>query len=363
MIARQSADKPRTHAEEERHESDKPPTLFHTADNLSIIAQQQRKCNTFFKYFFHLSKPSTKTVQNILIILSFCGRIILIISIRLYFCPDREENNTVKKEEIVTLTLPYSPKRQKTVRVYIPAHEEGETFPVIYMTDGQNLFEEETTRFGSWLTHDAVKAEQAQSGKAAIIVGIHNDGSPLERNNDLTPKSIGKINGFLMKILAFPSPDGESFARFVTEVVKPAVEKKFPVKTDRDNTAFCGSSSGGLMSFYMALTYPGIFSAAGVFSPAMILYSEKDMSGWIRSRVSQANGLTNGQNMPFLYIYTGNGDKREKDMFKGEQQTYAVLKECYPNDLLKEVVIPDAMHNEGAWAPVFRDFLHFFLTR
>ena len=51
------------------------------------------------------------------------------------------------QEQITTLTLPY-PLGGKRVRVYVPAHEEGETFPVVYMTDGQNLFEDTDLRFG-----------------------------------------------------------------------------------------------------------------------------------------------------------------------------------------------------------------------
>ncbi|MEF2884239.1 MAG: alpha/beta hydrolase-fold protein, partial [Ruminococcus sp.] len=83
------------------------------------------------------------------------------------------------QEQITTLTLPY-PLGDKRVRVYVPAHEEGETFPVVYMTDGQNLFESENLQFGCWYTREAVAEERAQSGMAAIIVGIHNDDAPWE---------------------------------------------------------------------------------------------------------------------------------------------------------------------------------------
>lgn len=258
------------------------------------------------------------------------------------------------QEQIVRLDLPYFERGTKTVRVFIPEHEEGETFPVVYMTDGQNAFEEEVSSFGSWLTREAVRDERTQSGKAAIIVAIHNDGSPLERNNDLTPKSIGKINGLMMKLLAFPKPAGENFARFVTETVMPEVEKNFPVKTGRENTAFCGSSSGGLETFFIAMSYPQLFSAAGAFSPVFQLYSEKDLFPWIKSKIT-------GE-MPFLYLYCGGGDSKEKGIRKSEESTYGFLKECYPAGLLKEVYKADQLHNEAAWRPIFRDFLHIFLN-
>ena len=79
----------------------------------------------------------------------------------------------------------------------------------------------------------------------------------------------------------FTAPEGEIFDSFVMDVVKPYIEKNFPVKNGRENTAFCGSSSGGLQSFFTALSHPDAFGAAGVFSPAFLLYSPDDMRRWI----------------------------------------------------------------------------------
>lgn len=258
-------------------------------------------------------------------------------------------------EKIVELKLPYANKRDKKVRVYVPAHEEGETFPVVYMTDGQNLFEEETTKFGSWLVHETIKAEQARTGRAAIIVGIHNDGMPVERNNELTPKSIGKIKGFLLRVLGFPAPEGEVFAEFVMNVVKPAVEAQFPVKTGRNNTSFCGSSSGGLEAFYMALTYPEVFSTVGAFSPAFDVYYNEDLQRWIPAKMQP--------DMPFLYLYIGAGEPKEKSLYKSEQLVCPILKECYPADRFREVVKPEQRHHESAWGAEFKDFLSLFLSQ
>ena len=67
-------------------------------------------------------------------------------------------------ETFTALTLPYGAEHTKTVRVYVPAHEEGDTLPVIYMTDGQNLFEDTTVKYGCWYTREAVRAEQKANG-------------------------------------------------------------------------------------------------------------------------------------------------------------------------------------------------------
>lgn len=261
------------------------------------------------------------------------------------------------KEEIFRLTLPYSDNQTKLVRVFVPEHEEGEKLPVIYMTDGQSIFEDGLNQFGSWHTRKAVRAERQNSGKAAVIVGIHNDESPVQRANDLTPKSIGE--------LFFPpdmpeemkkqiNPKGEVFDDFIVNTVMPAVEKQFPVKTGKENTAICGSSSGGIQTFFTALSHPDIFSAAGVFSPCFMLYCKPALDSWIKSKA--------GSDIPFLYIYSGSADELEKIICMSVEGTFQTLSECCPQDKLKKVIMPEQHHNEAAWEPVFRDFLSMFLT-
>ena len=262
-------------------------------------------------------------------------------------------------EEIVRLSLPYSEKENKTVRVYVPAHENGETFPVIYMTDGQNLFEDDTVQFGCWYTREAVRDEQKNGNGGAIIVAIHNDGNPLQRTNELTPAGMGTINyppDFPEEQKKFMSADGEIFDDFVINTVMPTVEKQFPVKTGRKNTAFCGSSSGGLMSLFTALSHPEKYCAAGVFSPVPLemIYVSEEAHNWIRSKMTD--------NMPYLYMYCGGTGEQEKMMCFFMEQTYSFMKEFYPADKLKKVVKPEEEHHEKAWSAVFRDFLHMFVS-
>ena len=256
--------------------------------------------------------------------------------------------------KIVELSLPYDGKLKgnRRVRVYVPAHEEGEKLPVIYMTDGQNLFEEETTRFGSWYTREAVEDERAHSGRAAIIVGIHND-TP-RRTPELAPGSIGKIRGFLVRHLILPDPEGDVFDRFVMQTVKPAVEAQFPVKTGAENTAFCGSSSGGLFAFYMNFAHPDEFGAVGAFSPALLGFYQKDWKHFIEAGMRPV--------MPLLYVYTGNGNTKEREMFRSVEWVRPMLEAVYPTERLHIVIRPDQLHNESAWATEFRIFLHLFLT-
>ena len=255
---------------------------------------------------------------------------------------------------LTELLLPYpdAEKGDRLVRVYVPAHEEGERLPVIYMTDGQNLFDDAHAGWGCWHTRESVTAEQQESGRAAVIVGIHND-NPW-RDNELTPNSIGEVI-CPEKMDGFTAAEGETFDRFVLDTVMPAVEAQFPVRTDRAATAFCGSSSGGLQAYFTALSHPDRFCMAGVFSPAFLLYAPEDLRRWTAEQL--------GGELPYLYLYTGAGDELEMNIFQSVETAYDILMELYPMTLLNEVVLFENGHNEAAWEPVFKDFLHTFLTK
>ncbi|MBQ5347883.1 MAG: hypothetical protein IIU39_07530 [Ruminococcus sp.] len=258
------------------------------------------------------------------------------------------------KEEMFELSLPYYNGQNKKIRVYVPEHEEAELLPVIYMTDGQNLFEDNNPgQFGCWYTRETIK----EIGKV-IIVGIHNDESPIQRAKELTPKSIGAIqypDDMPQMIREMLIPEGELFDDFIINTVMPEIEKRFPVEKGRNSTAFCGSSSGGLQAYFTALTNPDKYCMSGVFSPAFPIYSVNDIISWTASKLSGS--------MPYLYFYSGAEGEQEKQICESTQAVYDAIEEFYPPELLNEVILFDQPHHESAWASVFKDFLYTFLTR
>ena len=258
------------------------------------------------------------------------------------------------KESITELRFRYNDKKDKLVRVYVLEHEDGAVLPVVYMTDGQNLFEDDDVPFGCWYTREAVRAEYEASGRSAVIVGIHNDDGPLERANELLPASVGRLM-CPEEVLKTLTPGGDGFVDFVTDTVMPAVEARFPVKKGRASTAFCGSSMGGLMAYYIVLRRPELFCAGGVFSPAFMYFDPADIVAFTNKRMQP--------DMPLLYIYTGAGGPMEKMIYQSTEAVYDGLSEFYPPEKLVEVALPDQPHHEKAWEPIFRDFLHSFLNR
>ncbi len=306
-------------------------------------------------------------------------------------------------EELVSLHLPYPGKEDRLVRVFVPEHKKGEKLPVIYMTDGQSVFDKESNPLGCWFTREAVRAECEASGQKAIVVGIHSSFDPMLRTEELTPGSIGKVdiplppmppegmppmppeemppmppegmppmppegmppmpegmtvesmmNMIKERLKAF-KPAGEEFDEFVVGTVIPTVEKKFPVKKGRENTAIIGSSSGGLEVFYIAMSHPEIFCSVGALSPVFGFYSEEDMKKWLAPKLDKK--------MPFVYLYCGEGEAHEREICEGAKPVFKYIKANAPADKVKEIITSEAAHNEKAWEPVFKDFLHIFLGK
>lgn len=260
-------------------------------------------------------------------------------------------------EKLTTLFLPYYTGQNKKVRVYVPEHSEGELLPVIYMTDGQNLFEDDNPhQFGCWYTREAVREQRQKNGKAAVIVGIHNDESPIQRAVELTPKSIGAVkypDEMPEEIRKMMIPEGEAFDDFVINTVMPEIKKRFPVKASRENTAFCGSSSGGLQAYFTVLSHPDKFALGGVFSPAFSIYDTGDVIRWTEKNKHE--------NLPYLYIYSGSGDKLEREICESTKEVAEAISKFYSKEKIKVKILPEQRHHESAWAAVFKELLNIFL--
>lgn len=254
--------------------------------------------------------------------------------------------------ELQKIYLPFPEKSDRAVWVYIPKNNDVGKLPVIYMTDGQNLFEENKPSNGCWYAEKAVENEILKTGKACAIVGIDNGNE--WRDNELTPASIGEV---IMpeSMDNYTKSEGEVFDDFLMNTVIPYVEQNFSVRTDKRGKAICGSSSGGLQAFFAGMEHSDSFSFVGAFSPAFLLYGRDSWVKYLMPKIQE--------DMPYLYIYTGSGDELEEQIFESVEMIYDLLPEVfYPYDKMNEVILFENSHNEKAWAEIFPDFLHTFIN-
>lgn len=138
-----------------------------------------------------------------------------------------------------------------------PSYRRGSRrYPVLYMQDGQNLFDPATSHAGDWQADLSLRA-LAGDGLEIIVVGIPHAG-----------------RGRLAEYTPFHDPwfgggKGDLYLDFLVETVKPLVDRSFRTAPERERTGIMGSSLGGLISLYAAFSRPEVFGLAGVMSPSL----------------------------------------------------------------------------------------------
>lgn len=246
--------------------------------------------------------------------------------------------------------FPYQ-KRTKDILIWTPQDYDAnapEKYSVIYMTDGHNLFDPNATSTGCWAVAESVETMMNYSKHKAIVVGVENmDGW---RDDELTP-NLGEPTSEEYK-----DGHGEYFCDFVVNTVMPYVEKNYNVYTDREHTAICGSSSGGIESFYIAMEHPEKFGTVGALSPAFSLYDDEIWQQYLKEKDFSAG-------YPRVWLYCGKGDDLERYLYAGYESMPENLKSIgYPAQNIESAASEKATHCELYWRIVFPDFLKFMFV-
>ena len=208
-------------------------------------------------------------------------------------------------------------------------------YPVLYMHDGQNIFDPLTSSFGvDWQIDEVADSLiGARSIQEIIIVGIYNTE---KRGNEYNITNLG-----------------QAYINFIIEELKPFIDSTYKTLPDCKNTAVCGSSSGGLISFIMAWENPDVFSKTACFSPAFKI-SNIDYVAPVKKYIGAKKDLK-------IFIYNG-GVGLEEQLQPGIDEMMLVLKEkgFVENQDLLFIKDSSAEHNESAWAKNVYRFLEFF---
>ncbi|MCE3282774.1 MAG: alpha-dextrin endo,6-alpha-glucosidase [Chitinophagaceae bacterium] len=227
--------------------------------------------------------------------------------------------------------------RKRRVWVYLPKGylTAKTTYPVLYMHDGQNLFNEQTAPFGEWGVDEAMDSMQKLTGKEMIVVGIDHGGDKrMSEYNPYDHKQYGK-------------GEGDKYLEFLATTLKPYIDQKYRTKQDAANTHIAGSSMGGLISLYAVVKYPQVFGSAGVFSPAFWtapdLFSAVEKVDWSTTR-------------PKVYFYAG---AKEGTTMVPDMKRMVTIVEGKKGANVVSVVNPLGQHNEPAWRKQFPNFFRF----
>jgi len=247
------------------------------------------------------------------------------------------ENVIIMDEEFEMPQL----NRFRRIWLYLPPDydQSSNEYPVLYMHDGQNLFDQFTSFAGEWEIDETLNRLVDQGYKVPIVVGIDNGG--IYRIDELTPWNNPDYGG----------GQGDEYMAFIVETLKPFIDENYRTLSDRENTGIMGSSLGGLISTYGALKYQNIFSKAGPFSPAYWINND---SIWnFISSVGMQNDIWFYQN-----VGEHEGDIYINNMYNMEDSLRA---RGFENITSKVILGGD--HNEQTWRNDFEEaYLWLFMS-
>ncbi|MBD1396424.1 histidine kinase [Pontibacter sp. JH31] len=230
--------------------------------------------------------------------------------------------------------------KSRDVVVWLPpGYEKGNRrYPVLYMHDGQNVFDPATSSFGVDWRIDETADSLIRNGKMepTIIVGINNTADRMQEY--------------------VPGEKGSAYMEFVVHTVKPLIDQHYRTKTGPKHTLTGGSSAGGIMAFMLAWEYPGVFSKAICMSPAFkIMHIDyvKDVQAYSGSKKKLK-----------LYIDNG-GIDLEARLQPGIDDMLTALQQKGYREGKDYLWVHDkqAQHNEAAWAKRLPQALIFLLGK
>lgn len=228
-------------------------------------------------------------------------------------------------------------------------------YPVLYMHDGQNLFDEALSYKGEiWGVYEMY--EEYPDLPEVIIVGIETAGD--YRSNILVPYS------FNFKDLGYKEfGDGDfggltdNYLQFITEELKLYIDRKYRTFKSSKNTALMGSSFGGVCSTYAAIKYNQHFSRFACLSNAYWV---------IQSQMEELAKTATISNIKKLYLDTGTKESSRaieaKQYIESNQRIYDILKDKIPQDRIRFEIIADAIHSESAWRERLPNIIQFLFN-
>ena len=240
--------------------------------------------------------------------------------------------HTASKQVHVMDTAFFMPQLNRTRRIWIYLPEDYEKnkkqYPVLYMQDGQNIFDAATAASEEWNVDECLDSLINAGRQACVVVGIDSD-----------PKRVNEYN-------PFASPDfgeGDRYLDFISQTLKPFIDSHYRTLPSKENTIIAGSSMGGLISYYAMIKQSQVFGKAGIFSPLFSVAPQiKLLTDSLAAKISGKF---------FFYMGAKEGDENISNMTGIEE----MLGERSAA-MIYSVIDEDGMHNEAAWRKWFPEF-------
>jgi predicted alpha/beta superfamily hydrolase len=222
----------------------------------------------------------------------------------------------------------------------------GRRYPVLYLNDGQNLFEAATSFTGIEWQVDETAERLIREGAVPpmIIVGIDNTGE--ERLREYMPHR--SMHPRMLRV------QGKYYPDFLMKEVMPFVEGNYRVASGPENTGFGGSSLGALIALYTVIARPGVIGRLLLESPSL----------WASGRrsIKESRSVRIWPERIFLAVGTAETGSAEQSrtVVDDVRELAAIMRRAVLSEKRLRLVIEDgAGHNETAWAERFPEALQF----
>src|SRR5580693_9513075 len=242
-------------------------------------------------------------------------------------------------------------RNTRFLRVWLPpnyddAENSGRHYPVLYLNDGQNLFETATSFAGVEWQVDETADRLIREGAVPpmIIVGIDHAGK--DRIREYMPHR--SMNPMMLRV------QGRYYPDFLIKEVMPFVGRNYRVAAGPENTGLGGSSLGALIALYTAMVRPGVIGRLLVESPSL----------WVshRQTIKESRSVRIWPERIYLGVGTAEAGsaERSRSVVDDVRELAAILRRAVLSEKRLRLVIQDgAGHNEAAWAERFPEALRF----
>lgn len=262
--------------------------------------------------------------------------IVYCLTISTIFSQNTEEKKSTATKNVSIIEKEFLIPELNTIShkiwVYLPPNynEASKKYPVIYMHDGQNLFDNATSYIGEWEVDKTLNELFNKTGKGFIIVGIENGGE--ERINEYTPWKNEKYGG----------GKGAIYINFIVNTLKPYIDTTYRTKKQQKHTGLIGSSLGGLISYYGGLIHPETFGKIGALSTSF----------WFSDKVENFTKEFGNTKKVKLFLLVGG--KEGEEMISSTKKIEKLLLETgFKLKNLKSKINPKGNHNETFWKSEF----------
>lgn len=226
----------------------------------------------------------------------------------------------------------------RPIWIYLPPNYKTSTkrYPVIYMQDGQNIFDDSTAGFGEWGVDEILDSMYAAGVGSSIVVGV---ASGSQRLNEYNPFN-HDVYGAGM---------GEAYISFISYTLKPFIDSAYRTLSTAINTTIAGSSMGGLIAYYAAITKPQIFGRAGIFSPSF----------WIAPALGPiTENISNKVSGKFFFSI----GKLEGASYVTDMENMMDQLATHSSIISYSVITEEGEHNEAAWRQTFPLFYKWIMA-